>query len=543
MQFLIDNPLFALSLTIALGAAFGLIQFGPLKFGAAGALFVGLFIGAFDTEEKIGASLGLVKTLGLALFVYMVGLAAGRGLVRSLRTQFQVMIVSLVVLTVVAGSAWVMGSVFDVAGTYQGGAYSGVGTSTGALGAAQAAAASAAGGDEALASQLSGEVAVGYSIAYPFGVIIGILMVFVANRRLVPSTPKDPEQPVGGLVDLTIAVTRSAHLSQVPGAATGNVRFSFLARAGGAPSGGVGIAQLTDQVGPGDRVVIIGRPEAVAAAVAHLGEEAAEHLAHDRKVVDYRRILLSDPTLAERTVADLDIAGKYGGVVTRVRRGDADLLATDDLILLLGDRLRVVAPRAKMREVSKYLGDTERSISEIDAVALFLGLALGFLIGVPGIPVGDAKLALGSAGGPIVMGIILGYLGRTGPLVWEIPMSANLTLRQFGLLTFLAGVGLASGYDFRANAFTLLGFKILVFSIVMAVLGLVLMMIYSRIAKNSTPREAGLLSGYVGNPSIIGYAQTRSGDPRVAEGYSTLFALTQVFKILVAQGLVVIAVK
>ncbi len=444
------------------------------------------------------------------------------------------MIVSLVILTIVAGSAVLIGGAVDIAGTFQGGAYSGVGTSTGALGAAQAAATSAAGGDEALAKQLSGDVAVGYSIAYPFGVIIGILMVFVANRRTVPSTAKDPEMEVGGLMDLTIAVTRRARLSEVPAM----VRYSFLSR-----GTGVAIAGPSDEVHPGDRVVVIGQAAQVNAAVEALGERADEHLAHDRRTVDYRRVLLSDPELAERTVADLDIPNKFGGVVTRVRRGDADLLATDDLIVLLGDRLRVVAPRDRMKDVTSYLGDTERRISEVDAVALFLGLALGFLIGIPGIPVGDAKLSLGAAGGPIVMGIILGSIGRTGPLVWEIPMSANITLRQFGLLTFLASVGLASGYDFRANAFTSLGFKILILSIFMAVLGCALMLLYSRLVKNSTPREAGLISGYVGNPSIIGYAQTRSGDPRVAEGYSTLFALTQVFKILAAQALVVIALK
>jgi putative transport protein len=541
MQFLVDNPLLTLSLTIALGAAFGLVRFGALRFGAAGALFVGLFIGAFDTEELIGPALGLVKTLGLAVFVYMVGLAAGRGLVRSLRAQLPVMLVSLVALTVVAGAAWVMGQALDVDGTYQGGAYSGVGTSTGALGAAQAATVSAAGGDAALAGTWSGQVAVGYSIAYPIGVVIGILMVFAANRRAISSTPRDPEQPVGDLIDVTVLVTRAARLSEVPGSANGAVRFSFLSRANGA--GAVGIAMPTDQVLPGDRVVVIGRPDAVNAATERLGQQAREHLAHDRKAVDYRRILLSDPTLAERTVRELDLTGKFGGVVTRVRRGDADLLATDDLILLLGDRVRVVAPRAKMAAVSKYLGDTERRISEVDAVALFLGLGFGFLIGIPGIPVGGAELSLGSAGGPIVMGIILGYVGRTGPLVWELPMSANLTLRQFGLLTFLAGVGLASGHDFRANAFTSLGLKILAFSIVMALLGTVLMMVYSRLVENATPRQAGLLAGFVGNPSIIGYAQSRSSDPRVAEGYSTLFALTQVFKILVAQSLVVIALK
>ena len=541
MEFLIDNPLLTLCVTIALGAAFGLVRFGPVRLGAAGALFVGLFIGAFDTEEQLGSSLSLVKTLGLGLFVYMVGLAAGRGLVRSLRTQLQVMVVSLVVLTVVAVAGWAMGGALDMAGTYQGGAYSGVGTSTGALGAAQAAAVSAATEAEQ-GDTWSGEVAVGYSIAYPMGVIIGILMVFVANRRLVPSTPRDPEQPVGGLVDLTILVKRPALLSEVPGAAAGTVRFSYLSRATD-QSGTVGIAMATDQVVAGDRVVVIGRPEAVAAAVERMGEQTAEHLAHDRSVVDYRRILLSDPTLAQRTVRELDLPGRFGAAVTRVRRGDADLLATDDLILLLGDRLRVVAPREKLTEISRHLGDSERSISEVDAVALFLGLAAGFLLGIPGIAVGNGELSLGASGGPIVVGIILGYVGRTGPLVWELPMSANLTLRQYGLLTFLAGVGLASGYDFRSNAFTSLGVKILAFSIVLAVLGCALMLAYSRMVKNSTPREAGLLSGFVGNPSILGYAQSRSADARVPEGYSTLFALTQVFKILAAQALVVVALK
>jgi putative transport protein len=298
-----------------------------------------------------------------------------------------------------------------------------------------------------------------------------------------------------------------------------------------------------DEVRPGDRVVAIGRPEAVDAVIEHLGERAEEHLAYDQSAVAYRRVLLSDPTLAEHTVGELDLPGRFGGVVTRVRRGDADILATDDLVLELGDRLRVVAPRVRMRDVANYLGDRERGISEVDAVALFLGLGLGFLAGIPGIPVGNATLSLGSAGGPIVVGIILGYLGRTGRFVWVIPLSANLTLRQYGLLTFLAAVGLASGYDFRVNAFTALGLKILVLSVVMAVLGLVLMMMYSRLQKSSTPREAGLLSGFVGNPSIIGYAQSRSIDPRVAEGYSTLFALTQVFKILAAQALVVIALR
>jgi putative transport protein len=542
MQTLIDNPLLALTLTVGLGSAFGLIKFGPLRFGAAGALFVGLFIGAFDEDKVFNASLGLLKTFALALFVYTIGLAAGRSLVRSLRTQANMLVANVVVLGIVAGATVLIGLVFpNVFGTYQGGAYSGVGTSTGALGAAQAAAVSAAPSD-AVAQDWSGQVAVGYSIAYPFGVIIGILVVFVAYRRSVASTPTDPQLQTGGLVDLTVAVSRPTLLREVPGAVDGAVRFSFLARdAGGSAGHSVGIATATDRVEPGDRVVIIGNTDAVNAAVAFLGSRADEHLAHDRRVVDYRRILLSNPEAAERTVAELDLPGRFGALVTRVRRGDVDILATEDLVLLPGDRLRVVAPRERMKEVSEFLGDTERKISEVDAIALFIGLALGFLIGIPGIPVGDATVSLGSAGGPIIMGIILGAIGRTGPIVWEIPLGANLTLRQYGLLVFLAGVGLSSGYDFRTNAFTTLGLQIFVLSVAIAVFGLVLMMGWSRVRGTSTPREAGLLAGFVGNPSILAYATSRSSDPRVGEGYSTLFAVSQVFKIIIAQFIVVAA--
>jgi putative transport protein len=119
--------------------------------------------------------------------------------------------------------------------------------------------------------------------------------------------------------------------------------------------------------------------------------------------VDYRRVLLSNAELAGRTVAELDLPGRFGGVVTRVRRGDLDLLARDDLHVLLGDRLRVVVPRGRMPEGTRYLGDTERRVSEVDAVSLSLGLTLGFLTG------------------------------------------ASLTLRQVGVLLFLAAVGLSSG--------------------------------------------------------------------------------------------------
>jgi putative transport protein len=156
------------------------------------------------------------------------------------------------------------------------------------------------------------------------------------------ATPRDPgSAAVSGLTDLTVVVGRRARLAEVPGAAEELVRFSFWRR-----GRSVEVATGDAVVEPGDHVVVVGGREAVAGAVGWLGARADEHLAHDRRQVDYRRVLLSNAQLAGRTVAELDLPGGFGGVVTRVRRGDLDLLARDGLHVLLGDRLRVVVPRA-----------------------------------------------------------------------------------------------------------------------------------------------------------------------------------------------------
>jgi putative transport protein len=128
-----------------------------------------------------------------------------------------------------------------------------------------------------------------------------------------------------------------------------------------------------------------------------------------------------------------------------VRRGDRDLLAKDDLHVQLGDRLGVVVPRGRMPELTRFLGDTEQQVSEVDAVSLGLGLTLGFLVGLVAVPVGSISLSLGVAAGPLVVGILLGWRERTGPIVWSLPTGAGATLRQIGLLLFMAAVGLSSG--------------------------------------------------------------------------------------------------
>jgi len=274
-------------------------------------------------------------------------------------------------------------------------------------------------------------------------------------------------------------------------------------------------------------------------AVDFLGIRVNRHLAHDRSVVDYRRVLLSNAALAGRTVEDLDIPGRFGGIVTRIRRGDLDLLAAEETVVELGDRLRVVVPRGELRGVARYLGDSERRVSEIDALSLGIGLALGFLVGLVSIPLpGGVKLSLGAAAGPLVVGMILGRLERTGPVVWGLPTGANLTIRQLGLLLFLAAVGLSSGQAFASQAFSLLGLKIVALGAACVTISSVLIIVLARALDASTARTAGAVAGFVGQPAVLAYANGRVVDERVNSGYTALFALDLIAKVLLVQVIV-----
>src|SRR5205085_1330852 len=161
----------------------------------------------------------------------------------------------------------------------------------------------------------------------------------------------------------------------------------------------------------------------------------------ERRVFDIRRILVSSRAVAGRPLDELELPQRFGAEVTRVRRGDVDLVATPDTIVELGDRVRVLAPRERLREVSAYFGDSLRRIGEIDVLTLSLGLAGGLALGLVPVPLpGGGSFELGFAGGPLLVALALGAIGRTGPLVWQLPYTANLTLRQLGTILFLAGV-------------------------------------------------------------------------------------------------------
>jgi len=288
----------------------------------------------------------------------------------------------------------------------------------------------------------------------------------------------------------------------------------------------------------GDVVTLVGSADSLDQVVPHLGVPSNVRPELDRSQLDFRRIFVSNREVAGRRIRDLNLKERCGATITRVKRGDVDLIPTADMVLELGDQVRVVAPRDQLPAAAKFLGDSYRQLSEVDVPSLSLGIALGLLVGLIPIPLpGGTVLRLGFAGGPLVVALILGLVGRTGPIVWIQPHNANLTLRQLGLVLFLAGVSTRSGYalaeTLRASGWAILVGATLValsFSLIAFVLGL-------RFFKVPLHVLTGMVAGLQTQPATLAFAteQARSEQPNM--GYAAVYPIAMIGKILLAQVL------
>lgn len=507
------SPLMTVFLVVALGGVLGIIPFGKLRFGAAAALFVGLFIG--NIVPELGAELGLLQNLGLALFVYMVGLSAGQTFFADLARHYKLMLGT--VLAVIVGAIATIGlaPLFGLSSELSVGLFAGALTSTPALAAANTALGSA-------------EPGVGYSLGYPMGVFFGIIIVSMVVSRRWPGGNDTPSVAGQSIVANTAVVERDVSLRAVPGYLEQNILVSYFMR-----NGKTRVISPGEELEPEDQIVVVGRENDVTTAIDAIGHVLPEHLADDRSRVDFRSFTVSHKELAGSTVAELNLPGRFGAVATRILRGDAELLAGSQERLEIGDRVMVAFPRREYDAIEEFFGNSERTVSTVDAVGLGLGMVLGLLLGMVKISLSNGgSFSLGAAAGPLIVGMILGYLRRTGPLVWQLPGAANQTIRQLGLLLFLAAVGIASGPAFAQTAFSPVGLKALAMGSVIAVVVLLVTLAMGRVLGVSAQRTAGVMAGVLGQPAILAFASSKEADERIEAGYASVFALSMIAKIL-----------
>jgi len=295
-----------------------------------------------------------------------------------------------------------------------------------------------------------------------------------------------------------------------------------------------------EPLGVGDLVTVVGTASELDQVVAALGEMADEKLELDRTDLDFRRVFVSEPAVAERPLSELNLMERFGALVTRVRRGDVDLLPDGKTVLELGDRVRVLAPRGRMRGVALFFGDSYRALAEVDVLSFGLGITAGLLLGLVSVPLPHGgTFQLGAAGGPLIAGLVLGAVGRMGPVVWQLPFSANLSLRQIGLVLFLAGVGTRSGWVF-ARTFAQPGsLPLFLAGAGITLVTTLLALVIGRYVLKARPSVLfGMVAGVQTQPAVLAFANESVADDGPNAGYAAVYPFATIAKILFAQMLV-----
>ncbi|GAB7024852.1 aspartate:alanine exchanger family transporter [Geotalea toluenoxydans] len=542
LQVLINNPLLLLFVVAAIGYPLGQLKVHGSCLGVAAVLFVGLAVGSIHPDLKLPE---IVYILGLGLFVYTIGLSSGPAFVASLRREgLRNNLLVIGMLFFASGLAVTAHRLLHLKASLTAGMFAGCLTNTPALASALETIKHTAPA-QALELMLA-EPVVGYSITYPVGVI-GVVLAITIVQRLwhIDYTAEAKRLHTFGassepLLNCTISVTHahiSATIDQLSREQKWDVLFGRIKR-----RNHVFLSTPQTVLEPGDMVIAVGTEEELHRVAAFLGEQSSEHIGLDRSEYDYRRIFVSNTHVAGRAIGELKLQEKFGAVITRVRRGDVDFLPHEDMVLELGDRVRVLTRTREMGRVTSYFGDSYRAVSEVDIMTFSLGLALGLLLGTIPLPLpGGITIKLGFAGGPLIVALILGTVGRTGSMVWSLPYGANMTLRQIGLVFFLAGIGTRAGYSFFSTFSQ--GGGLTIFAVGAAITcltALATLWVGHRLLKIPFSLLIGMVAGMQTQPAVLGYALEQTGNDLPNIGYASVYPVATIGKIVAVQLILVL---
>ncbi|MFN8673060.1 MAG: aspartate:alanine exchanger family transporter [Candidatus Sericytochromatia bacterium] len=534
---LIENPLLLLFVVISFGYALGKIKILGFNLGVAAVLFTGLAIGSLSPEFKIPE---IIYRFGLVLFVYTVGLSSGPSFFSAFKTKglrdniFILIIISIA--GIITSLFWYM---FNLKSTIASGIFCGSLTSTPALAGALDYIKETNINNPNLHSILS-EPVVGYSVTYPAGVIGMILTIYFFQRFWKIDYKKEVEAlPDLGMsndpiLSMTVKITNKNVINKPHEQIFDkdmHIVFGRIKR-----NNHLNVVSKGIEFEVGDLVSIIGYEKDIDEAAKFLGEICNEKLEFDRHAFDFRRIFVSSNEVIGKHIKDLNL-NKYGAIITRVRRGDIDFLAEPQTVLEAGDRVRVVAPRTKLDEITHFLGDSYKELSEIDVISFGMGITAGLLLGSIPITIYEGfTFKLGFAGGVLISGLILGKLGKTGPFLWQIPYNANLTLRQIGTILFLAGIGVFSGYSFVSTISQGNGLLIFLAGVVITFTSAILtLFIGYKFLKIPMGILIGILSGLQTQPAVLAFANEQTNNLLPNRGYTNVYPFAMIAKIVITQ--------
>ncbi|EHX5422376.1 putative transporter [Shigella flexneri] len=541
-----------LALVAVVGLFIGNVKFRGIGLGIGGVLFGGIIVGHFVSQAGMTLSsdmLHVIQEFGLILFVYTIGIQVGPGFFASLRVSGLRLNLFAVLIVIIGGLVTaILHKLFDIPLPVVLGIFSGAVTNTPALGAGQQILR-----DLGTPMEMVDQMGMSYAMAYPFG-ICGILftmwMLRVIFRVNVETEAQQHEssRTNGGALIKTINIRvenpnlHDLAIKDVPILNGDKIICSRLKREETlkVPSPDT-IIQL------GDLLHLVGQPADLHNAQLVIGQEVDTSLSTKGTDLRVERVVVTNENVLGKRIRDLHFKERYDVVISRLNRAGVELVASGDISLQFGDILNLVGRPSAIDAVANVLGNAQQKLQQVQMLPVFIGIGLGVLLGsipvfVPGFP---AALKLGLAGGPLIMALILGRIGSIGSigkLYWFMPPSANLVLRELGIVLFLSVVGLKSGGDFvntlvNGEGLSWIGYGALITAVPLITVGILARML----AKMNYLTMCGMLAGSMTDPPALAFANNlHPTSGAAALSYATVYPLVMFLRIITPQLLAVL---
>ncbi|EKS6362857.1 putative transporter [Enterobacter hormaechei] len=538
-----------LALVAVVGLWLGNIKIRGVGFGIGGVLFGGIFVGHF--ADQLGWVLSadmlhFIQEFGLILFVYTIGIQVGPGFFASLRVSGLRLNLFAFGIVVMGGLVTaILHKLFAIPLPVVLGIFSGAVTNTPALGAGQQILR-----DLGIPADVVDQMGMSYAMAYPFGIcgiLLSMWLVRVLFRVNVEQEAKEHESTLtnGHALIKTINIRvenpnlNNMAIQDVPILNSATIICSRLKR-----DDTLMVPSPDTLIQHGDLLHLVGQPADLNNARLVIGQEVDTSLSTRGTDMRVERVVVTNEKVLGKKIRDLQVKERYDVVISRLNRAGVELVASQDASLQFGDILNLVGRPSSIDAVADMVGNAQQKLQQVQMLPVFIGVGLGVMLGsiplyVPGFPV---ALKLGLAGGPLIMALILGRIGSVGKLYWFMPPSANLALRELGIVLFLAVVGLKSGGDFvdtlvNGEGMSWVGYGIFITAIPLITVGLLARMF----AKMNYLTLCGMLAGSMTDPPALAFANNlHATSGAAALSYATVYPLVMFLRIITPQLLAVL---
>ncbi|HIA2329574.1 putative transporter [Escherichia albertii] len=538
-----------LALVAVVGLFIGNVKFRGVGLGIGGVLFGGIIVGHFVSLAGMTLSsdmLHVIQEFGLILFVYTIGIQVGPGFFASLRVSGLRLNLFAILIVVIGGLVTaLLHKLFNIPLPVVLGIFSGAVTNTPALGAGQQILR-----DLGTPMEMVDQMGMSYAMAYPFG-ICGILFTMwllrVVFRVNVETEAQQHEstRTNGGALIKTINIRvdnpnlHDLAIKDVPILNGDKIICSRLKR-----EETLKVPSPETLIQLGDLLHLVGQPADLHNAQLVIGQEVDTSLSTKGTDLRVERVVVTNENVLGKRIRDLHFKERYDVVISRLNRAGVELVASSDISLQFGDILNLVGRPSAIDAVANVLGNAQQKLQQVQMLPVFIGIGLGVLLGsipvfVPGFP---AALKLGLAGGPLIMALILGRIGSIGKLYWFMPPSANLALRELGIVLFLSVVGLKSGGDFvntlvNGEGLSWIGYGALITAVPLMTVGILARML----AKMNYLTMCGMLAGSMTDPPALAFANNlHATSGAAALSYATVYPLVMFLRIITPQLLAVL---